>query len=326
MCTLLALFVIANPAVYTATALRDAGVIEFKVDSSSELFRVIYTEEDTSISKAVVKSVEQAIPKAMRWGPFHAPVTIKVYPTHESLERAIDRIGFPWLRAWAQYDTIHIQSPRTWGIDYSSQLDELLTHELTHVVMYQNVAVRSDWAYKEIPLWFREGMASFTSEQGYRRGTPDDLAVAFRTRDDEDPLDPSFEMLRLNKDLVYNAGHWSFTYLISTRGESAVKGIMAGIKKGLTFEKAFLGATGVETRGFVEKWKLHISEQELARNNGHMNPVGGPVNREGRIGQAGVGGTVITPGADVKAGAAAGAPAGAGVNNSTGGEGGRRDH
>ena len=42
-------------------------------------------------------------------------------------------------------------------------LNELLTHELTHCVMYQRAGTDLNWSLKGIPLWFREGMASVTA-------------------------------------------------------------------------------------------------------------------------------------------------------------------
>ena len=59
---------------------------------------------------------------------------------------------------------------------HPGQVAELLTHELTHCLMYQRSATADSWPYKGIPLWFREGMASVTAHQGYRRPHDEDIA------------------------------------------------------------------------------------------------------------------------------------------------------
>lgn len=137
-------------------------------------FRVTYSPEDAEAAVEIERGLERAVPRARRWGGFRAPVTITIYPTHKALEEAVGREGYDWLRAWARYGTVDLQSPRTWSLFGGTEdaIVELLSHELTHCVMYQQAGSEWTWAYKSIPLWFREGMASVSAGQAYRRSGP----------------------------------------------------------------------------------------------------------------------------------------------------------
>ncbi|MFP2962701.1 hypothetical protein ACLEPN_34265 [Myxococcus sp. 1LA] len=100
---------------------------------------VEYQPRDAEAAQQVRLAVERALPRLHRWGTFDDTVTIVVHPNHASLERAANRPGHDFLRAWARYEQIELQSPRTWTARGASQgqVDELLLHELTHSLMYQ---------------------------------------------------------------------------------------------------------------------------------------------------------------------------------------------
>jgi hypothetical protein len=100
--------------------------------------RVEYQPSEAGAARRVADALAQAIPRAERWGRLRAPVTIVVHPSHEALEAAVHREGYRWLRAWARFDSIDLQSPRTWNLlipPSDRDLEELLAHELTHCVM-----------------------------------------------------------------------------------------------------------------------------------------------------------------------------------------------
>ena len=138
----------------------EAGAV-MKVPSGPRI-DVEFQEKDTSAAGMVRLAVERALPKLARWGAFDDSVTIVIHPNHAALERAANRSGYDFLRAWARYEQIELQSPRTWTLlgASQSQVDELLLHELTHSLMYQVASDMMGWTRKGIPLWFREGMAS----------------------------------------------------------------------------------------------------------------------------------------------------------------------
>src|SRR3954469_18472461 len=102
--------------------------------------QVQYDAPDREEAQRVREAVLASGRALQRWGAFRVGVALRVYPSHDALEDAVDRHDYPWLRAWAFGDRIFLQSPRTWGEPTSAvqgELVELLEHELTHSLMYQ---------------------------------------------------------------------------------------------------------------------------------------------------------------------------------------------
>ncbi|MBS2031637.1 MAG: hypothetical protein JST54_27320 [Deltaproteobacteria bacterium] len=228
-------------------------------DSAAGPFVLRYAAADADAARQVQLAIERAAPRLASWGHLRAPVTVLVEPSHDELERAVDRRGFGWLRAWARYRQVWVQSPATWGILRSDQqdVDELLLHELTHCVMYQLAANEDDWSRKGIPLWFREGMASYTAKQGYRRGTLVQLAGWYRSHK-EDPIADAEALYQEQADVVYGAAHQAFTYLVDTHGVDAVQRLLQAMQGGLTFDAAFQQAVGTSRRAFERQFADYV--------------------------------------------------------------------
>jgi hypothetical protein len=194
-------------------------------------------------------ALERVIPRLERWGGLPAPVTVKIAPTHDELERAVNRRGYDWLRAWARYDELIIQSPGSWaGTD--RDLDELVLHELTHCVLFQHSGTARDWASKQIPLWFREGMATVTADQG--RGFPslEDLASWLERHPDLDVFGDAERLSREAYGPIYGVAFHAMRFLLRRLGDPAVTGTMLAMKAGLGFDGAFERATGTTSRQF----------------------------------------------------------------------------
>ncbi len=206
-----------------------------------------FAERDQAAVDQVHRAVDRAGPVLARWGQIRDPIHVRVMPNHALLEAAVNRQGYDWLRAWAKYDEIFIQSPRTWGLFGGSQdqIDELVLHELTHSVMYQAAADGESWRRKQIPLWFREGMASYTARQGYRWPTLEDLARFYADHPGLDPVGEPDELYRSKSDWVYGAAHHAFTWLVRCHGEDAVRAVLKKMREGAVFPDAFTAAIGI---------------------------------------------------------------------------------
>ena len=210
--------------------------------------------------------VAQVLPDALaagtsRWGDLRDPLRVEVLPDPASLEEAVDRKGYAWLRAWARRSEVWLQAPSTWGLLGASDaaLRELLGHELTHVVMYQRAAHEDDWRRRQIPIWFREGMASWTARQGYRRTKLPDIAAWLRDHPGEDPVAGADAMYRDSDGLVYAAGHHAFAFLVDRYGLPAVKALMARMyATGETFPEAFEETIGISMEDFEAEFKRFV--------------------------------------------------------------------
>lgn len=236
---------------------------ELVVDGAA--FQLTYDAVDTKSARDVSEALKVAVPRIQRWGKFRAPMRVRIHPTHEALEAAVRRYDYPWLRAWARYDSIDVQSPRTWSLlgAQPQHIVELLTHEITHCLMYQSVATETDWARKSIPLWFREGMASVTASQGYRRPTEEELWRYLRTHPEKDPLTDGEAMQQFEQDIVYGASHRAFEHILSRWGDDAVKATMQAMMSGLEFPAAFLQVTGTTASEFAKGYIRLVREERF---------------------------------------------------------------
>ena len=245
----------ACSAARTSSTVREQPLISH-VEASGLSYEVRYEPGDVWNAARVAQAVERAGARLARWGDFKGPVLVRVHPSHEALERSLGLSGYPWLRAWAWGDQIALQSPGSWASDREvpeSDLEELLTHELTHVLMYQLIETQEapDLPPRpEPPLWFREGMASVTAGQGHRRWGPEELVRWVTVHPGVDLLRPAAEIYRTEKEAVYGAAHRAFELLLRTAGERGVRDILRHHGEGRSFEAAFALATGKPLEDF----------------------------------------------------------------------------
>jgi hypothetical protein len=258
----------------------DAGRSQ-TVTVGAAAIRLEYRPEDEASAQLVAQALEGAVPRAQRWGRLRAPITIFIHPTHEALEAAVHRDGYAWLKAWARFGTIDLQSPRTWSLLFGvdrRQVEELLAHELTHCVMYQAAGSEWSWQYKGIPLWFREGMASVAAGQGHRREGPEPVwrfyarATAVPGSGDGatgggpppprpkgDPITDPDPLYQTDEELVYDAAHLAFQFLLDRYGDERVARLLAVMGDGHLFNTAFEAAIGIPAEAFEAEFRRYIA-------------------------------------------------------------------
>jgi hypothetical protein len=217
------------------------------------------------------------------------PVTIKIHPTHAALEVAVRRPGYEWLRAWATYQTIDLQSPSSWNVFGASdrEVRELVAHELTHCAMYQLAGDDQNWMYKEIPRWFSEGLASVSAKQGYRRGELRDLWRFYedalpgsgdgfsgaRARAARGPSSPAGDPLvdpdplyQDQSEIVYGAAHHAVEFLLARYGEERVHLVVKLMGQGRRFPAAFREAIGIGDAEFASEFRRFVVWQGWRRD------------------------------------------------------------
>jgi hypothetical protein len=239
---------------YTSALMSD------QLQADGATFIVVYEAQDEGSARDVKTVLAAALPILKRWGSFSTPITIHIHPSHEALEDAVRHHDYPWLRAWARFDSIDLQSPRTWQISTASlgPLAEMLTHELTHCLMYQRAATADDWMNKEIPLWFREGMASVTSHQAYRRPKDEDVWRYLKANPTKDPVLKADSLYQAEPDIVYGAAHQAFAFLDRRYGDQAVSTILRRMQSGSDFGPAFQGVIGLTEAAFSREYLRYV--------------------------------------------------------------------
>jgi hypothetical protein len=202
-------------------------------------------------------ALEVATPRLAVWDGLRSPVTVHILPDHEALERAVRRPGFDWLRAWARYDDVMLQAPSTWAPSQKA-LEELLTHELTHCLMFQHSADATSWNGRRIPLWFREGMAIWTARQGDRYPTLEDTSAWRAQHPELDPFRDGDALSQYFSGPVYGLAHHAFSFLVKRYGVEAVKAIMAEMQVGQRFPDAFRTAVGLDAKRFQQDFETYL--------------------------------------------------------------------
>ncbi|MBM7115075.1 hypothetical protein I3V78_16085 [Archangium primigenium] len=228
--------------------------------SPSGRYRIEYAPRNAADVPRVQHAMDEALPRLERWGTPREPIIVRMMPTHASLEAAARQRGMGWLRAWSRYDEVLLQTPSTWGLASASpaQLTELLLHELTHTLMYQLAADRLGWTRKHIPLWFREGMASYTAEQGYRWVSLEEIARYLERNPGADPLHAPDALYRDESNLVYGMAHHAFAFLVRRYGEERVREVLGEMRGGPAFAEAFERAVGLSEEAFTRDFTHYV--------------------------------------------------------------------
>ncbi|MFL5348188.1 MAG: peptidase MA family metallohydrolase [Hyalangium sp.] len=222
--------------------------------------RLEYPPSEARGAAMVRASIEKAGPRLAKWGKLQQPVTVRIHRDHKTLEEAARHSGYEWLRAWTRYDVLDMQAPDTWSPVPATQqdLDETMLHELTHAVMYQAAADLGGWRQKKIPAWFREGMATYTAEQGYRWPTLEQLA---RTMDEHPKWEPLLRPEALYQDempVAYGAAHHAFTFLVNRYGEGTVRALLEQMRQGPDFPTAFTKTVGITPEAFLRDFERYL--------------------------------------------------------------------
>ncbi len=226
-------------------------------------FGVRYLPEDAEAARQVERVLQRAVRAAARFGELSTPVLITIHPTHRDLEAAAHREGLTWMRAWARYASVDLQSPRTWssGAASDAQMTALLAHELTHCAMNQAAGSERAWSSQVIPLWFREGMAAVAAGQEYEWVSPEAIRRIFLAKGlpgDGDPLTAPGSLYRTDSDLVYATAYRAFRFLLDRHGEKAIRRVMAGMSEGKDFGEAFRQALGVPVERFEGDFRVYV--------------------------------------------------------------------
>ena len=254
-----------------------------RITAGGAAFELRYEPGDTGVARQIADALPRAAARVARWGGLRQPVTITIQPDHDALEAAAGRPGYRWLRAWARYATVDVQSPRTWTFFGASdrEVEELLAHELAHCAMYQQTASEWTWPYKGTPLWFLEGFASVTAGQDRKHGSVEELWRFYRDAapgdgggdgpalwaapPEDDPVAHPERIYREHDEVVYSAAHHAFRFLLSRYGEDRVRRVLALMGQGRSFARAFEDAIGLFEPEFTSDFRRYVVSQGWRR-------------------------------------------------------------
>jgi hypothetical protein len=205
----------------------------------------------------VAQALERASAQLLQWGKLKRAVNFYLFPTHTHFEVAVRSFGYEWLHAWAGYGDVYFESPSSWDAA-GPDIDELVLHELTHCLMYQRSAGPDAWTGKQIPFWFREGMATWTARQGPRWASVVDLKGFYEKNPDADPILRPEELYEKSTDTVYAASQRAFELLVQRYEVPAVLRLMDTMSQGHTFAEAFEIVTGISAATFIAEFRQSV--------------------------------------------------------------------
>lgn len=216
-----------------------------------------YAEGLADDARLVSETLNEIWPRLGVFGALRAPLTIALYAEQTTIESHAGLSHSPWLRAWATYERIDLQTPSRWqGPCRREHLAALLLHELTHLAMYQRVGTRDDWHKKPLPLWFREGLATFVAGEGDNPYTPERLRDFYLSADyPGDPVLEGESLLQSHPREVYAASHLFMQALVARHGNEKIGRVLDLLRAGQGFLEAWQNATGTPLAADLADWR-----------------------------------------------------------------------
>jgi Tol biopolymer transport system component len=140
--------------------------------------------------------------------------------------------------------------------DFRHVLHHELTHAVTFDMLYGNVigSLLSREYLFQLPLWFAEGYAEYSSRGGW------DIQADMVLRDATIngylvPLDLA------GGYLVYKEGQSAIGYIVKKYGEEKLSEILNKGKMELSMDKALKSAIGLDTKGLSEEWMKFLRKE-----------------------------------------------------------------
>ncbi len=140
--------------------------------------------------------------------------------------------------------------------DFRHVLHHELTHAVTFDMLYGNLvgSLLSRQYLFQLPLWFAEGYAEYSSRGGW------DIQADMVVRDATingylAPLDQA------GGYLVYKEGQSAIGYIVEKYGKEKLPEILEKGKTSLSMDKALKSAIGLDTKGLSEEWAKFLRKQ-----------------------------------------------------------------
>ncbi len=221
-------------------------------------FVVAFTEEDEKIAKtalSIVNSFHSQISLHIGGYTLNSPVYIIIAPSRQVFEN-LSGVTEEWAVGMAaETNRIVILSPRRFGS--KSEIERLLRHEYTHILLHQ--AVKGHF----LPRWLNEGLAMHYESDVWR--IPDDIRLtkAFFTHSllPLDLISWYFPSSRERAELAYSQSLDVVTYIIKEHGYESLKQLIREIASGHDIDTAMLNSLGIDTHSLEREWYESLSSR-----------------------------------------------------------------
>jgi len=170
-------------------------------------------------------------------------------------EESVVAIGAPaWIAGYARGDGLIVLFPARVPVYPNASLDELLGHEVAHVLVARAAGGRL------VPRWFNEGLAML-AEEGWSWGDRSRAALALMRSEDGGLalLDGKFAGSRAEVSGAYALSAAIVRSFVQRYGRAMPAGVLARVARGEGFGEAFLTTTGVAlAEAEHDFWRRHV--------------------------------------------------------------------
>ncbi len=226
---------------------------------------VYWIQGDVVFGQTALNVAVQALDELNR--ELHTPVPgvirIFVYPSEEDLRSALNLAGYEWAggQARPELGVIVIGVPD--GPGARGELERLVPHELTHLLVYQ----ATGGILEQAPPWLDEGLASLNE----RRPDPNRQALVEKALA-EDNLFP-LEALCAPFPTQENAARLAYAqsasivhYLREEYGSKTIRDLLAAYADNASCEAGVTWVLGKSLEGLDSAWRAYLTSQGQVAN------------------------------------------------------------
>ncbi len=225
--------------------------------------KVFWYEGDMAFGQAALESASAGLVSAGKVVPLaqSAEVEIYIYASAEDLQSALVLGGVPWLAGHASPELGVVMVAIPPGINQSLLMDQLIPHELAHVLMYKGLGEK----YANLPVWFREGVATLAE-----RFPNPDYEYALTIASQERSLLPLADLCDAfppdqGRAFLAYAESVSFTrYLRDQYGDVGLSALAIAYSDTLDCEQGTLRGLGVPLSTLEREWRENVLGENLA--------------------------------------------------------------
>ncbi|RPI03915.1 MAG: hypothetical protein EHM72_00120 [Calditrichaeota bacterium] len=221
------------------------------------MFHVYYDAVDSNYARQAVTVLRSAVEELEFDLQYKLCEEVNIYisPSRKDFLSIVSDVLPPWTGAFAvpSRQVMYLKSPR-W--DKNNSFEQVLVHELTHLVMHDFVS------QVHIPRWLDEGLAIYYArEKRWKTDTALSKAAATRSLVPLDQIEDILKYHRAKADLAYQQSYSAVSYLLDTYDTEAVREILEGLKDGLPLNDCFIQATGSSYAVFEVEWANVITKR-----------------------------------------------------------------
>lgn len=135
----------------------------------------------------------------------------------------------------------------------ANRLELVADHELVHQLL-------NHLGGERLPRWFEEGLCvSYAGLPFLETDASLELAASAGWLPKLSETDTMFRGDAGEAAKAYKMGHRAVTFLLTIRGDRAMRALLQRVSKGDPFPVAFQAATGMTVDAFEERWRDHIT-------------------------------------------------------------------